>query len=607
MLQKYRGRLVFSLLCSGLWLAQTAPATAQAADARSVSLGGATAASAKGTAYAPLYNPAAMGGNWTLMLPGASLSAGNNVLGVGEIAGLAGNLNDVLGTVTDLTGRIKLQDGLRLEAAARVPLIGYTGKPLPVSVLGQPIHVGVNLWGQGGANIMLSGSQGLGGMISGASSLGTDIGRLQSAASSLPTQLSSSINELNSALATFQNTDTSNPQALSNALGTAITAAENLNGTLNGALSPLQTATSSLSSALGPIGSEAQFLNASVVADGHLTLAFSGKTAVYRNDLVNVSVGANLKSFIMPSVATIPDPLGVISGNQSATMKVPPVALNARLDTQPMAGVASIANTLASASTTMDSAKTGLNQILTTARTAQSQAGLAANGDQAAAAQLAGTMQNLAADASALGTSISGIQGTIGGLAGIQQSLMQDLQKVTLQTSSFSEVSPVGFGADLGVLAEFGDEWTAGAALENALVVWPGTEQVTTYTLSSFNGPTPAFATSGTESRSANYDRSEPRALRIGGTYQPKAINGLTVAGDLEAVFNGRPLALHLGAEYRVARILGLRLGTQIGGLGTMITPGIGVNLGGFNLDLAGGFDFSGRAFQAATGMSAAF
>ncbi len=96
--------------------------------------------------------------------------------------------------------------------------------------------------------------------------------------------------------------------------------------------------------------------------------------------------------------------------------------------------------------------------------------------------------------------------------------------------------------------------------------------------------------------QSTNYNLSEPFAIRFGGSYNLGKINpylsNTIILGDVEQVFNGRPFAAHLGIEKGWmfgSNGVFARLGTQLGGLGNMVTVGIGAKGGPFNISLGYG------------------
>jgi hypothetical protein len=326
-------------------------------------------------------------------------------------------------------------------------------------------------------------------------------------------------------------------------------------------------------------------------------------------------VGTNLKGFIMPQVASIPSLVGSLTGQTGATDKVPPVAATVAVETNPLASIATVTSTVNSANQVITGAQSTFSSILTSARTVRDQAnaGVAAlnSGDVAGAAaamqQVGNSLPSLLTSAQTASQTIPAITGMVSGLGGIQQNLTTDLQNIKLKATSFSEVSPVGVGADIGATAQLGDEITVGASLDNLFVLWPGKQRVTTLTLNTSGGaPFKADPTTPETTQSSNYDLTEPRALRLGGTYKPTKVPGLTVAADVEQVFNGRPFAAHIGGEFRVANVVGLRLGGQLGGLGNMVTGGAGIKAGPFNADIGVGSDFS-RAAQGAVNFSLAF
>lgn len=598
------GNVVLGLLASSLWLGFTTAAHADMMDARSLSMGGAKAANAMGTAFGPLYNPAAIGGNWSMILPGVSLGLGNNIVGFGQITQLTNLTKDpsnLLTNIGGLVGTLGTQTS-RIEATVGVPIVGFNGHPFPLKLQGAPVDFGLNLYVNGGANVTLGGTQGMLGLFTNSAAIMNNVSTLQQAVTTGPQQLQSAVAQAQQAFAGLQNIN--DPTAIAGALNSSVTALETLNTQLNAVLNPVQSAASSVTSALGPFGTDAQRLALTAAADGHLTLAATAKATVLQTNVkglpITLSLGTNLKGFIMPQVASMPSVVGQLTGDTTATDKVPPVAAQISVNTQPLSSIAGVTKTVSDANSVITTAQQTFTSVLNSVKQAQTAAN---SGDPTAAfAALPGAIS--AGQQAA--QSLPQITSLVSNLSGIQSTLTNDLKNIKLQATSFSEVSPVGFGADIGATAQIGDEVTVGASLDNLFVLWPGKQRVSNLMLN-LNGGSPFVAdpSAPATTQNANYDLTEPRALRLGGTYRPTRVPSLTVAADVEQVFNGRPFAAHIGGEYRVANVLGLRLGGQLGGFGTMVTGGIGVKAGAFNADLGAGI--GGQTAQGALNFSLAF
>jgi hypothetical protein len=605
--------VVLGLLASSLWLGWTTAAQAEMMDARSLSMGGARAAASQGTAFAPLYNPAALSGNGSMMLPlSFNAGLGNNVITfgqVGQLISMFGNSspsNNLLTGIGGLVGNLGTQTS-RIEATVGVPIIGFNGRPFPLKVQGAPMDLGFgfNLYLNGGANIVLDGTNGMLGLFSNSSKILTDVSALQAAVTTGPQQLQGAVAQAQQALASLQTVNPADPTAVSTALNTSYTALESLNTQLNSVLGPVQSAATNVTQALAPFGTDAQRLGLTAAADGHLTLAITGKATVLQTNVkglpINLSVGTNLKGFIMPQVTSMPSLVGSLSGDTSARDKVPPIAAQISVNTQPLASIAGVTKTVSDANQVISTTQSTFTSVL--GQVKQARDAVNAGDLQTASGALPGVIS--AGQQAA--TALPNVTGMVSGLGGVQQSLMTDLQNIKLQATSFSEVAPVGFGADLGAVAQIGDEIAVGASLDNLFVIWPGKQRVSNLMLNTAGGsPFVADPSAPATEKNANYDLTEPRALRLGGSYRPTRVPGLTVAADLEQVFNGRPFAAHVGGEFRVANVLGLRLGGQVGGLGSMVTAGIGLKGGAFNVDLGGGSDFS-RSAQGALNLSLVF
>ncbi|MBC7544410.1 MAG: hypothetical protein H7338_16945 [Candidatus Sericytochromatia bacterium] len=615
------GKVVCGLLLTSILWGLAPAAHADVLGARSLAMGGARTANGAGTAFAPIYNPAAMSSAMTILLPGVGLRYGSNLLGITDLQRIGSSFSGQSGSaaITNLLDTFGGQPTSRIELGVGVPIIGYTGHPFPLQVMGSPVDFGLNLWLNGNGLVALTSTPGILGVFSNSTKIAADVQTLQSAIQTAPGQLQSSVQSATQAISGLNNLDPRNMSSAASILTSAVTALEGIDATIKRTLPPLLSAGASVSTALAPLGTSSQSLNGTMAADGHLTLAMSGKATVLKTALggmnIDLAVGANLKGFIMPTIAkNFPSVIGQLTGQTNLTEAVPPIAINLKIDTKPLQSAATISTQVTAANQVITGAQTAYNSILNTARslrdTANTGAQAQAAGDQAGtqAAQLAlvnGAPALLTA-AQGASTTVAQLNQSFSGLSGLQAQLQTDLSSIRLEAKNYTSVSPIGGGLDLGAMAQIGDEINVGAALENVVVLWPAQEKTTVMQMNSIGGVAPFKVISESSPTAANYNVTEPFAARLGATYKPKKVEGLTVAADVEQVFNGRPFAARVGIEKRFFNVLGLRVGGQLGGIGTMVTGGIGAKAGGFNIDVGAGTDFN-RTLQGSANLSLAF
>lgn len=167
---------------------------------------------------------------------------------------------------------------------------------------------------------------------------------------------------------------------------------------------------------------------------------------------------------------------------------------------------------------------------------------------------------------------------------------------------------PVGVSLDLGTTIPLGYGFTAGAVLQNAPTYWPGKKTV--YSSSSLASGSLQFTKVSEED--ANFNYTEPIGARIGvGWEQSYNLGGLGFSAEVSEAMDGPSTrnflgtpALHLGTYGNLFQILYGRLGTQIGGKGSLAAAGIGLNLGIARLELSGGTDFNGRTLGIGTSLN---
>lgn len=552
------------------------PAQAETTDARSLALGGSSTASF-GHAFSPLWNPAGLAavGNSSWMLPSPQVSLGSPV-SASSALGLASATSDTSQLFTrigSILQGVDLKAGAGVEAGLTMPVFGYSGRPIPAHVGSGQLALGFNLWASGRGGLTFQGSSGWSGLL-------PNLGSLTSGFASA-TNLSTEVSSLSSSASTLEGTDVS---AMNSAISTLKAGVSNIQK----AIAPL----GELGATLGLFGSSAQNLRAQAVADAHLTTAISAAAELFSNDTISVAAGINGKLFITPFSMSVPNPL-----NAGSTMKVPPAGYVLTVDSDKLSSFGTVGQAL----TDINKLTTQLSSDLEKAESAI-KAVDSNPGDVAALANAASAGASLVSNLASAGTTISN-------LSSLQNSIESDLKNLKVKFTEYSDVSPVGFGVDLGVAARIRDDIQVGVVLQNPVVIWPAKEKTTTFSPSSLSNLTGLQAGTTTETQ-GNFTLSEPVGVRAGVAYAPKVLQGATVMADVEQVFNGRPTAVHVGGEKWFGPVA-VRLGGQLGGTGNMVTAGLGVDAGPFNLDVGYGANalnpMDAKAAQGALSMSLNF
>lgn len=157
--------------------------------------------------------------------------------------------------------------------------------------------------------------------------------------------------------------------------------------------------------------------------------------------------------------------------------------------------------------------------------------------------------------------------------------------------------SSAGVGLDLGGLLVLDDRWSVGASILNPVVFWPATETNYTGTL---NNSGSGFTVNKTGTQAVNFTDTQPLGLVAGAQYQVP-FPGLSLSGQVAQYFDGFGPQLNLGAREDVFNVLDLMLGSQVGGIGNLVTGGVGLNLFASRIDASLAVDPNlGQAFDGA-------
>ncbi len=167
---------------------------------------------------------------------------------------------------------------------------------------------------------------------------------------------------------------------------------------------------------------------------------------------------------------------------------------------------------------------------------------------------------------------------------------------------------PVGVSLDFGTTVPLGYGFTAGAVLQNAPTFWPGKK--ITYNSAGVASGSVAFSKAAEVDENFNF--TEPLGLRVGaGWEQTSRLGGVGFSAEVGEVLDGPSTryfigtpSLHLGTYGHLFNIVYGRLGTQIGGKGSLASAGMGLNFGVARLDLSAGTDFTFRSVGFGTSLS---
>lgn len=605
MSKKTFNALALSLLASLLVANQ---AKADNIDSDSIGLGGVSVG--VNNAYSALRNPASImySGKGNIILPlslntkidlNTPLSSITPFANADKLSSeqILGNISQIL---TDSNG------SLDANASAILPIIGYSGEPF--SILNKPIGIGVNIWTKGTikTNISLSKNfyEGVFSAIPLITSIKDQITETTTKAAALSGNLkmpdlskytNGSVNifdkeqvkKVGSDLDAFQK-ETITP---------VLTEGEKTINSLDKITTDVKNVLKNFDSL-----TKDPLLKSNIVADGHATVSFSAATGLFKNQFIDLSGGLNLKAFIMPSISLgNPKGLGILTGGDVKA----PILMNIELQADKLNSATEISNLLDNqVKGVIDSGKeliattkelnTSLSKIIQQAKNE----GIVNPLD---ATPIQGEFVKVQQQSTDLMQKVSG-NFSKDVTDKIQTSLLEDVKGMKLNVTNITDVSPVGFGSDLGFQAVLFNDLTLGLMLENPLVLWSAKSQKSSYSLDvssladlqKFDISKNLKLVDSGSKQDINYTSSEPMALKFGASYElhklTPFLSEAKIAGDIEQVVNGTPLAFHLGFEknWRFGFTgLTLRLGTQLGGLSNNYAVGLGGNLGSFYISTA--------------------
>lgn len=579
-------------------------------DSDSLGLGGVSVG--VNNAYSALRNPASIiySGKGNIILPlsltekidlNTSLSSLTSFSNMDKMSS-----EQVLGNVSKL-----LTEGngsLDINSSTILPIIGYSGTAF--SVFDKPVGIGVNVWTKATVktNIALSKNfyEGVFSAIPLVTSIKDQITETTTKAASLSGNLkmpdltkytNGSVNIFDKEQVKKVGTDLDAFQK--ETITPVLTEGEKTINSLDKITTDVKNVLKNFDSL-----TKDPLLKGNVVTDGHATLSFSAATGIFKNEFIDLSGGLNLKAFIMPSFSFgNANGFGTLTGGDLKA----PVVMNMELQTDKLNSATQITDLLDNqVKGVIDSGKeliTSTKELNDNLSKIVSQAKNDGTVNPLDAAPIQGQFVKIQQQSTELMRKVSG-DFSKDVTDKIQTSLIEDIKSMKLNITNVTDVAPVGFGSDLGFQALLFNDLTLGLMIENPLVLWSAKSQKSSYSLdvNSLSDLQKFDVTKNLKKlddgikQDINYTLSEPMALKFGASYElaklTPFLSGAKIAGDIEQVLNGNPLAFHLGFEknwkFGFAG-LSLRLGTQLGGLSNNYAVGLGGNLGGFFISTAVG------------------
>lgn len=187
------------------------------------------------------------------------------------------------------------------------------------------------------------------------------------------------------------------------------------------------------------------------------------------------------------------------------------------------------------------------------------------------------------------------------GSATALQSAAGDFTKAYSAEFVSHTAAPIGLGLDIGATMPLGLGFTAGAMLQNFPTIWPGSKATYATSLGSGGG----FELTKSGEAFENFSYTEPFGVRMGLGWQgPLGLSataelGEALDGPSTRAFIGTP-SLHLGIQESIFNILYLRAGAQLGGKGSILGAGVGLNIAISRIDIGVAIDPRLRGFNAA-------
>lgn len=504
--------------------------------------------------------------------------------------------------VTELTGALApFQKGVRLDYDIDVGILGVMLNP--VKIQGRKLSLGINL-GAGtqsyaAINFSKEFSDGLTNIVKSV----PDVAGLVTTATTLQTQatsLTANATQLSASAAGLTNLAAiGDANAIVQELDTAISALDNLISPANQISSDVSTAITTGEKLVGTINTASQGgINVDAVVDGHMTVALSGAYELIKNNNMTVSVGSNLKFFVlpfnMPVTQFLPNSTGTanLMGQYKLTEVAGVNAITGQVQST-IDGVKPAVNNFKSLTTDAEKIKQDLTSIRNQVQGVQN--------DPLGAAALFTDQQFLNSAQSIGGTANTMIESVNSTVTQTNQAFsdLADLQK-NLNFNSLilkgSVINPanVGFGLDLGINAFLlrNSLWV-GLNVINPVVVWGATQKDVSF--SPFNN---ALIVDDENAKQVNYTASEPFGLNFGTRFYFDQVlrgwKGLSVGGQFDFLANGRSPGLTLDAQQQFGAFF-MGLGFRGGYISNLIMFKTGVR-GPFGLELGAGVspDLSG-------------
>jgi hypothetical protein len=505
------------------------------------------------------------------------------------------------------------QSGARLDYETEIALVSFAGSPFPaLQIANRPLSLGLNIGAEtrGYANVQFSKefSDSLSTLADSLPELissGTTVAGLTSNASQLTSQTAQLTSNLTQ-LVTAGNQLLQNPSTQQ--LGTVTTLASQVSGNVDQLLVPAKSLTKAVTDSAATTqgllntikGASSGGISLDSANDLHVTVALSGAYPVYETQDIKVSVGTNLKLFLMPFNVPFRS-LGLNSDSSvMGQIKVTDFVGLKNLD-----GVQSTLDSLTQAAGDVDKLIAQAESVKKELDTANQNLGN--NNIAAIAGQVQPLINSVTTANQALQTSQQSINTALQNVNGIQQTLSNELQQVSLK-GSITTPSGAGFGLDLGVNAILFRNLHLNLTLQNPVVVWQGTERPFEARVASSTGQLqPSLAFQDDQAKSVNYNATVPFAVLFNGRYNLDEVlpnfQGLYLNGRFEYVNNGRNPGLTLGLQKQFGNAYA-GLGGRLGGISSMIYGEAGLRLASnFGLDLQLGVSPAGTGIPA-PGMS---
>jgi len=579
--------------------------SAYAIDARSTALGGTTQGLSNG-AFSSLRNPASMTDlNWGhFILPLSPNITLGSTINVNSFISSASNLNKLLTTVKNNISNS------RIEANINLPILGYSGIPFQnFKLFNKQIAIGFNIVANSNNYFSTDKNK----TIVDAFDCGTsiynfannDIKNMNSLFSTISQLINYNFNKFNNIdFGKFEQVSSLSQevkQLQDNQIKTILDLGPSL-------LKNLENLEKQIINLVDNLSKAEKIQNAGqIVADGHLTIMTSAASKVYSNDIFDISVGVNLKGFLFPynqkldniiPISNLQNPSRDVINSLAKNTNLLPIASKVRLELGEFKSSEEIKNFINNKIDPLiqDSKKlvenlgnldNNITNILELSKT----------NPVAIVNELPSARQNL----NLLQTNIQSINSklNINELANLSntfiQTLSKDFQNVKINVEQYTDVSPFGLGLDLGLQSRIYKYTTVGLFLQNPFVLWPAKVRNISIVLLNPTNTNVFDFENISDLKTSNYNLSEPFAIKFGGSHNLEYLHPLLtntiVLADIDQVFNGRNIALHLGIEkgfkFNELFSLALRLGGQLGGIASMLTAGFGIQGGPFNLDLA--------------------